>query len=364
MATDFPVPVPSRIDIIASTDANTLLSCPLKFAFHQDPKFRAARRRTPATALGNAAHAVREAAYRCAQTPIEQRAARFLDLWEQSVQKEYSELLNDWAPQAPPEPGLWNRYQIVKISSLRAANRIAERVPYSATGVGEPKAGTGIEAWREAPGLRLRCKVDRIDRVNGRLRVIDVKSGSVGEELKPDYRRQLLLNAAVVQAVGGEWPLEIALEPVTGKANVLPLDPDEATDAVHEVSEAIDAYNATVGDGTILQAAQPSPDTCMFCPYRTMCGKYWNSVQPDWGHHSVLGEITAVMEHDGVLTVTLSNLRASDEESVTVQGLHPDHVPPEGWLACCDLEHIFGYNAWRAKWSSRVTTYTKPAVSN
>ena len=354
MEPDFPLPTPSAIDVIASTNANMLLACPLKFAFHQDPIFRVNERSSTATALGNAAHVVREAAYRCATTPLEERAGRFAEIWESAVLAGYELLVADWAPQAPPEPALWKRYQITRASSLRAASRIAESISYSGDTRGEPESGTGIETWRSAPRIRLRAKIDRIDRVDGGLRVIDIKSGSVIEDLKPDYRRQLLLNAAIVREVNDEWPIEIALEPVTGQPLVYALDPEEATAAVGEVSNAIDDYNASVAAGTIGRSARADAETCMFCSFRTICGEYWTSMQPEWGHHSVMGEIASVAEHDGMVTVTLTKPRGSPESEVSIQGFHPEQVPADGWLACCDLEPVYGQPTWRARWSSQV----------
>lgn len=357
MEPEFRVPSPPAIDIIASTNANVLLACPLKFAFRQDPHFGSAERSSPATALGNAAHEVREAAYRCGGIPLDDRAGHFTGIWDAAVAAGYELLVADWAPHEPPNPELWRRYQLTRTSSLRAASRIAQSIPFSEAGLGEPEVGTGIETWRTAPSLRLRAKIDRIDRVDSGLRVIDIKSGVVSEEPKPDYWRQLLLNAAIVHEENDEWPVEIALEPVTGRAMVFALEQQEALAAVDEVNQAIDVYNQAVTEGTIERLARPDDDTCMFCSFRTVCREYWASLQPEWNHQSVMGEITAIAEYDGMVTVTLSNTRGTDESPVSIQGLHPEQVQSEGWLACCDLERVHGQPAWKARWSSQISVH-------
>ena len=364
MGPDFPTPAPTAIQTIAPTDANRLIDCPLQLAFSKDEHFASADRTSPKRILGIAAHAVRERAYRSGQIPVADRSSNFADLWDQEISAGHQQLITDWSPAAPPEPSRWKGYQLTKTSTLRSAASIAASIPFRSPGAQAPIAGTGLEKPLADPDHRLRGRVDRIDRVDGGLRVVDIKSGKVTDGIQTAYRRQLLLYAVLVHADTGEWPKDISIEPVTGQPITIALDPAEALEAAAEVNDAIDSYNKHLDHNSIIAAARADPETCRLCPYRTMCAAYWAAVQPAWEHRSVMGEVTEVTEHDDSVTVKLSNLAGSTEPAVNIHGLHHDHSQGDGWLACCDLETVFAQPAWRARWSSRVTNYAKPAVAN
>jgi len=364
MGPEFPTPQPAAIQAIAPTEANRLLDCPLQLAFSKDDQFASADRTSPKRILGIAAHAVRERAYRSGQIPVADRSSNFADLWEQEISAGHKQLITDWSPAAPPEPSRWKGYQLTNTSSLRSAARIAAAIPFRSPSAQGPIASIGLERPLAAPDHRLRGRVDRIDRVDGGLRVVDIKSGKVTDGIQTAYRRQLLLYAVLVHADTGEWPKEISIEPVTGQPITIALDPAEALEAAAEVNVAIDSYNKHLDHDSIISAARADPETCRFCPYRTTCAAYWAAVQPAWEHRSVMGEVAGVTGHDDSITVKLSNLAGSTEPAVNIHGLHHEYSQVDGWLACCDLETVFAQPAWRARWSSRVTSYTKPAVTN
>lgn len=358
---DFSSPNLTPIEVIAPTDANKLLACPLRFAFAKDERFSCEDRITPSRALGIAAHSVREAAYRCRAIPTEERGNFLESTWEEAIHRYHLELIEEWAPAIPPPPEQWKRYQLTKRSTLREATNVANNIPEGSqtANVAAPSSvpGTGLEIWLKATEFRLHGKVDRIDRINGKLRVVDVKSGRLDGELPDEYRRQLLLYAVLVHAQDDEWPAEIAIEPITGQSLVLALDPNEALVAAAEVNQAIEQYNKAAHHDTDQVAARPSSETCRFCIYRIHCYPYWEALTTEWQHHSVLGAVSKQERHDSTVTVTLTNLKGSNQSEVQIHGVSANLVEPHDWLACCDIEPVQAQSAWRAKWSSRIAAY-------
>ena len=112
-------------------------------------------------------------------------------------------------------------------------------------------------------GSMLRGRADRIDRVAGEVRIVDLKTGLHQGEPTEDQRRQLLLYAVLYERTNGEWPAALAIENASGEQVALPFDPAEAADALDEVLEAVTSFNALVttkGPFTLL--ANPGAETC------------------------------------------------------------------------------------------------------
>jgi hypothetical protein len=102
---DFPSPHPRPITKVSPSLANDLMTCGLRVAFSQDPHFSTQWRRPNAfTALGSAAHAVTEAAFRRTDW-AEDDATRRWQLeaqWDKEVTRSVDRLREAWAPALPP----------------------------------------------------------------------------------------------------------------------------------------------------------------------------------------------------------------------------------------------------------------------
>lgn len=357
MVPDLPPPQPALIDRISPSAANNLFACKLRIGFSRDEAHSGWRRPVPASVLGTTSHHVIELAFRSGAAPTSERDAMLSVEWERKIAEAVQQLATAWAPAEPPPPQEWPGYQLTRVRTLRRASRIAaSRTRHSGLAEGATEA-SGLEAWLEAPEWNLYGRVDRVDRVDGRLRVVDVKAGIRVGEPTPEHVLQLLLYAALVQKTRGEWPSEIAIESASGQQHVIGLDPQAALDAVASVRAAVDEFNDLARSGVLEASARPTRDLCRFCPFRIVCRPYWLELVVEWNHRALMGEVLEVNQSNDRQLATVRLVSPSDASPPTVQvsGLPAATVPPTAqWLGAIDLEPVNGRPDWSASWASIV----------
>lgn len=128
----------------------------------------------------------------------------------------------------------------------------------------------------------------------------DFKTGSVWEDeagrvIKPAYRIQMQLYAALFFEQEGEWPKRLEL---ASQNEIIEVDfePSECLALLQIAKDSLGIWNSLVA------AAQSSaaPETlatpgshCGFCPFRPVCPTYWSAQLPHNGA-DVRGEVEAV----------------------------------------------------------------------
>ena len=350
----FPSPAPRSIDAISPSLANELHSCETRAAFRKDDRFSGWRRPTTFTILGDVAHAVTEAAFKASIWPEDGEALReaLNARWKGEVTLGEARLATAWSPAVSPCAEEWPGYQLTKVRTLRRALRVV-----AARGTPAPRPpGTGTELALSDPNSILFGRVDRVERDGGTVRVVDLKTGLAQGAATPEQRRQLLLYSVLVHRTSGQWPAEIALEDASGGRVAMPLDPAEAEQALADVLADVATFNRRAQEDAVSFDANPSADTCRWCPYRVVCDRYWRALRRDWNHRSVLGrvDLAGMSAAGGFVELSVESPGDLAGSTMRISSLAEPPLADVEWIAALDLDWRTNENEVRARWSSRI----------
>lgn len=283
----------------------TLETCFLRAAFDADPRRAAAVFRGPKARLGSASHALLErvSKHELDGVPATERRRRLRELWEEEAGKEggaarCSELEKHLGP-----PERWPGYNIQKARAVAAAVRLLERRDKA---TGGPGGSARAERFYSAYGGRLRGRADSVYSRGSHTGIEDYKTGAIYDEvpgaglaLKPRFRRQLLLYAAMHHDETGEWPATGSVVPLVGPKDTFDIDPVEAEREARAALAAIDAYNERAGTPGIRHEslAAPAPEACCVCDHKLSCEAFWHRAAPEWewpGGEAIQGTVLRV----------------------------------------------------------------------
>lgn len=285
---DPPLPHPRQIDRITPTVMNALHTCFWRVAFGRDTSTSSLRRCSPRASLGTVAHAVK----RQIGDP-----RGFDEVWDAEVSIQQARLCAEWAPAIPPSPENWPGWSLAKTRIRKAWNRFQP----SQVVLPKPLGHGGLPPlpWRERsldhPNLPLRGQPDLVDRVDGKLWVIDTKTGLNQEGPTPEQRDQLLFYCALVQANLGEVPDMAAIETSRGARYSFPVDPVEVEKVMQQALALLARFNAAAASEFSEDLASPSAEECGWCPFRPACGPFFQTYAKTWEiPHAVLLAVSSV----------------------------------------------------------------------
>lgn len=215
--------------------------------------------------------------------------------WERHVAERRVDLIERWAPSEPPPPESWPGYYLVRARVIGRALRLLDRGKSA-----EPERATAmVEQPLEDPATGIAGRPDRIESSAAGMYVVDLKTGLTQGEPTESQRRQLLLYAHLVSVATGRLPAKVAIEGPSGERWEENVTGEKVAAAIAEVRALRERFEAAVGAGQAASLASPSPETCRWCPYRLVCGPYWQSLESTWRHGSVLGKIDRRDERSG-----------------------------------------------------------------
>jgi hypothetical protein len=220
-------------------------------------------------------------------------ASAFDAMWSSQVRRQEAEA---WA--SPLEHHLaradrWPFYQLKRAHTRHAVRRIAAAREVAGAGAGRRGAPAGpgapqIERSYEGFGGRLRGRIDQVEHRHGQVVIVDYKSGALfagGESGAPvvraEYQRQLQLYAALYWEETGVWPAAAELVSLEEERAAVGVNPEEALALVEETLRLLARYNAIVEAG-VLPPASPAAAACRNCPFKAMCGPFWEAASQDW----------------------------------------------------------------------------------
>ncbi|WP_350224430.1 PD-(D/E)XK nuclease family protein [Mycolicibacterium sp. lyk4-40-TYG-92] len=349
-----PHPHPNRIDRITPTVMNALRTCFWRVGFGRDTSASSLRRSSPRASLGTVVHSVK----RQFGDP-----RGFEEVWDAEVAIQQARLCAEWAPAIPPSPDNWPGWSLTKTRIGKAWQRFGP----SPVVQQKSRGGGGLLPplpWRERllehPTLPLRGEPDLVDRVDGKLWVIDTKTGLHQEEPTVEQRDQLLFYCALVDATLGEAPVTAAIETSRGERHSFQVDPDEVNNIVQQALDVLARFNAAAASEFSENLASPSAQNCGWCPFRPACGPFFQAYDETWEiPHAVLFTVSSAngsklgLEVEGV--VQLPRWRAN--RRVISLGLPFPSPPSEGetWGA---TDYVGRGDSAVAAWNT--TTYRWP----
>lgn len=313
---------PAALKHTSPTGAEALRTCFLRAAFASSPLHRNGVMRGPSVRIGSVCHRVLEAISRGAFDNVEPSlmAERFDELWQREIEYEeqaaqQSTLERHFGPANRwPYYALRRAYAWQLTESILETRRVAHGIRASATSTStELRKIPQSERQYVGFGGLLQGRADQVIQSHGRVEIVDYKSGTIYEEggsgeqiIRPEYRRQLLLYAALHWDQTGAWPAAASLISLRGERASIDVDPSQARALVDEALNKLTAYNVAVRLGGEPEAlARPSQSACLHCPFKAACPAFWSVVEPWWeingSRAHVSGIVTAIDElgHSG-----------------------------------------------------------------
>jgi hypothetical protein len=356
-----PTPTSRAIARFSPTLVEAVTACALRAAFLQDPAFRGLRRPNPSSLLGQAAHRLIEDAVRGRFDVISVESLRgtLEEAWDAEVATAARRLAAAWTVAAPPPPRDWTGYELTHVRLVRRLARLVEqRRSRVSTLTSRGESAVVAERSLEDPTTGLHGRPDRVERLSSRTCVVDLKAGWTQQpEIRATQRRQLLLYAYLVYRDTGRWPDDMAIEDASGRRATDPVHPEEAIAALEEAVQAIQRFNSAVGSGqSPLSLATPSPESCRYCPFRAVCGPYWNAVRIDWPMlPSMLGEITATSPAFGRVQLVAAQPSFRIGSTITVLGVAQAALPKLGeFVGVIDAYATGRDGEFQARWATQL----------
>lgn len=350
---DWPQPDPEPLGNIAPTLANSLLACEKKVAFQLDPSTAGLSRPSTRTALGSAAHVLIEAVLKGEAPPAGEREGWLEEKWSEVLDYEAQTLSLAWIGRPVPPTGAWPGLVATRRRLLKRLQTLKVSAPerFEAQGQGQDEADEEtpalpwIERWLEDPETGLVGRADLVEEVNGCVRVVDHKTGVHQGEIRETQRRQLLIYAHLVSVRLGVSVSEGVVLDSKGKEKAFRFDPLEVEEVVGEVVSARETFEASRRTRTF--TASPTPETCRFCSFRTVCIDYWiardsHDTLVAWPANDIRGaviqhqvpNVVSVGEGSGAVLVVLVNgvsLGEATEMVATDLDRHGDHGARMRW---------------------------------
>lgn len=277
-----PLPHPRLIDRITPTALTGMGKCIWRAGFGRDPAVSSLGRWSPAAALGTVAHSVK----------IQFGDPRgFEAIWDAAVATAEARLAAEWAPATPPSPDNWPGWSLIKTrirkAWLRSESRPAARTSAAQGGFLPPLPWR--ELWLNHPSLPLAGQPDLVERIDGKIWVVDTKTGLRQATPSSDQRDQLLIYCALVEAHLGEMPAVATIETSRGERYPFAVDPYEVKTLVERAVDMLDRFNSAAADGFDESLASPSAEACGWCPFRIACHPFFQAYDETWEiSHAVL----------------------------------------------------------------------------
>lgn len=316
------MPHPRVLDYITPTQVIDGDECLWRLGFSCDPETSDLSRSGPAAALGQAAHEVRSRL----GDPL-----GFDDVWSEAVSRAYNALTLQWSPAVPPSSENWPGWSLTKVRLKRLWERNASATTATRTAISaRPKSkrqGLPRLPWRERwihhHALPLAGRPDLVEQFDDTMLVVDFKTGLKQAEPTDQQRTQLLLYCALVTSELGERPNFAAVESTSGQRFTFTTHEDTVDDAVDHALATLDRLNSSGGEGLHESLARPSETACGWCPFRPVCGPFFNAYNETWAiAHALLFRIQSVRssEHGYEVEATVLRPHWRVDEDVHIVG--------------------------------------------
>ncbi len=240
----------------------------------------------------------------------------FEQVWHAQIEREEASAQKSPLEQSLGPAQRWPYYALKRARLFRLIQDVVEARRHSDT-IGSTRRGRRME-WAETSytgfGGRLRGRADHVVERAGKIEIEDYKTGTILDaseddtsEIKPAYRRQMLLYAALEWDAHGTWPDRARLISLTGQHADIVIDTDESLTLAQEVVALLDSYNVLVAEGqSVIDLCTPSQEVCATCAFKAFCPCFWKEVSPAWEMAQRLAFIEGLIT--GISTTTSGDL--------------------------------------------------------
>jgi hypothetical protein len=194
---------------------------------------------------------------------------------------------------------------------------------------------------------------DRVEEVDGVLRVVDLKSGVRQGVMTETQLQQLLLYAHLVLVSAGRIPDQVVLQDVRGIEQSTAVSSEEVERIVELAVQEKAVFNGRVLNGNFVSS--PSDAACSYCPFRVICADYWDARNDDWSGNAVRGTVVAV----GIDGVDVERNDSVSRARLIGEGTK-DAVQGEELVAVDILRA--GPGVFRTRWNSAVRRGSEHAL--
>jgi hypothetical protein len=189
----------------------------------------------------------------------------------------------------------------------------------------------------------------------------DYKTGAIFEknedlpepqepELKSDYVVQLQLYAGVYYENTGRWPVSLQIIPLSGRAEAVPIVPEQCLALLQQARSKLDEINALLSTANAAALARPAKDTCKYCGFRPSCPPYRQAsglaAAEDWPPDVASDIMSASASTGGSLLRLMNGLNVLVPTSPNG---HPQTLSPGSPIALYNLKRLRSgaLYAWR-----------------
>jgi len=331
---------PTRLSLkplsrVSPSRGASLQTCELAVAFRLDERYDFLNAPTPASILGTVAHELSElaASGRFDAVANDQLEAELHRAWLAALTPREAEFAAA-RPFAPvPIPQRWPGYEQTRVRTLAL---IAKEIRYRRANASGDSAGGSplLEIPLKPDGIPLHGRADRVERHTRQVEIVDLKTGwTLGDELKPSHRDQLLAYAYLWHATHNEWPTTASIQRLDGTRLSFVVDPDEAEAAAAKLIGALNVFNEHIATSDIQALASTGAAACRHCSYRAVCRPFFNNIAADWNWWKVccIGTVTSVAKNRASGRLTLDVLAGNtNASSVNVINIPAASMPPLG----------------------------------
>ena len=353
-ADDAGVPRPDPIVSFAPTTVNSLAACPYRVAL-----VRAGLVRTKpslAAALGQVAHEMHEFYWRGGVADQAEDAIEpaLRDEWDRLVAAKQHVLDGIYGDGAPPRAVDWPGYALTRSRTIRSLRRLAEVRP---VGRGSGAVKSEIRLTDDVTGLY--GTLDRLEVSDGKVTIVDLKSGVWQAEVTPEQRRQLLLYAWLVHVARGTWPVEVIIETAAGVQTAIAVVKEEVEQHVAKAHELVTEFNAAVDAGwtALAGCARPAEETCRGCIARVACEPYWTALSTEWRYQgAVYGRVTKSTATPEGTTITVDTIRPRGRlgQPTAVYQVRAVDIGVDDVIAVVGADERGSASVLRCRWDTQV----------
>jgi RecB family exonuclease len=352
-------PVGSILKWISISTGSLIETCPLKAAFGTDERSQPLEIRSLPAVLGSICHKLLEVGPKVAPEANEADFRDALELtWSNLVDTELRTLEDRSQFGGVPEPTKWPEYQRRRIGTV---STLLRQRTYSSERKSADAVAPQVEKWLEDPALRIRGRVDRIEKTSHGWRIVDIKTGArAGDSISDSQRHQLHIYAYLWSRETGEWPAEIAIRTAGGQMLMEPVDHLLAEQLAQALYQRLEEFNALVNSGNPFPA-NPTSEACRNCFYRPSCRPFLDAVDVEWAwfrptislhvtgcrdlgdHHEIQGRI--------LKTSTSLNMNGDEVTLITPRAVA---IAEGQQVAIGDLSRTRNSTSLLAEWDTRL----------